>query len=234
MATMLVSCHFTEEIHIAADGSGKVSFTFDGAEVLAMAGDQFPGSKEEAVDTVMVFKDFLERYQDSISKLSAVEQARLKKLEHFKMHMVVDSEAQAMNMDFYGDFKDVTALNDLFVDFQTATALGGQQVSKGVAPAVTKEPTEVVYAYTNNTFRRKTNILDTVQLQKRIDSLSQMRMFLASSTYELKYRFPKKIKKTSNPKALFGQDGKSLTLQVGLLDFMKEPTVLDIEVVLDN
>jgi len=64
--------------------------------------------------------------------------------------------------------------------------------------------------------------------------MEQMKMFMATSKYKIKYHFPKKIKKISNDKALFSQDGKSFTLEVGFLEYMDNPKILDIEVDLEE
>ena len=59
-------------------------------------------------------------------------------------------------------------------------------------------------------------------------------MFLGESTYTLKYHFPRKIKTISAEKALFSQDGKSFTLEIGFLELLENPKVLDIEVELEK
>ncbi len=237
---ILVGCQFSEELHLKEDGSGKISFNFDGSEVMQMAGDKMTEGEEKVIDTLMVFKDFLEEKKDSIAQLPIEEQERLKKLENFRMHMFMNSEKKEMTFDLYSEFKNVSDLGNLFNEFKTASTLGGKKAGSSMGkqdPLSNTEgsdPTKVSYSFVNNKFKRVTEILDEEKLKQDIDSLEQMKMFMASSKYKINYHFPKKIKKISNEKALFSQDGKSFTLEVGFLEYMDNPKVLDIEVDLEE
>ncbi|MEM0933570.1 MAG: hypothetical protein AAGJ12_13965 [Bacteroidota bacterium] len=112
LATVLVvvfavSCNFTEEMTIKEDGSGRLSINFDGSELMGMAGDEImKNNKEKPIDSLISFKDMLEEKKDSISQLSTEDQAKLKKLEPFKMHMVMNPETKEMKFDLFSDFKD--------------------------------------------------------------------------------------------------------------------------------
>ncbi|MFD2562701.1 hypothetical protein [Aquimarina rubra] len=241
-AILLVGCQFSEDLHINEDGSGKISFNFDGSEIMQIAGDKVTEEKEEIIDSTLVFKEFLEEKKDSIAQLPPEEQEKLKKLENFKMHMLMNPESKEMKFDLYSEFKSVEELGDVFNNFKTASAIGnknkaGQTASPAGDPlsnAEGEDPTRVVYSYKKNKFKRVTQILDRAKLKKSLDSIEQMKMFLASSKYKINYHFPKKIKKISSEKALFSQDGKSFTLEVGFLEYMENPKVLDVEVELEK
>jgi len=243
----LVGCNFTEDLYLNDDGSGKISFNFDGSEILKMAGDKLgegigeEKKEEKTIDTLMVFKDFLEEKKDSIATLSKAEQERLKKLENFKMHMFMNPKTYEMKFDLYSEFKDVSDLGNLLSDFKTASALGGKNAQSSVGKASDplsnaegEDPTKVSYTFKKNKFKRVTEILDREKLKMSLDSLEQMKMFLATSKYKVNYHFPKKIKKISSEKAMFSQDGKSFTLEVGFLEYMKNPAILDVEVELED
>ncbi|MBW1297094.1 hypothetical protein [Aquimarina litoralis] len=250
MAILLVGCQFSEDLHINEDGSGKISFNFDGSELLKMAGDKLgeglgeegkEGKEEKVIDTLMVFKDFLEEKKDSIAQLPQAEQDRLKKLEDFRMHMFMDPKTMEMKFDLYSEFKNVSDLGNIFNDFKTASSLGSKNANSAVGapkdPLSSTEgddPTRVSYTFKDNKFKRVTEILDEKQLKQGLDSLEQMKMFLASSKYKIKYHFPRKIKKISSKEALFSQDGKSFTLEVGFIDYMENPKILDVEVELEK
>ncbi|WP_299259911.1 hypothetical protein [uncultured Aquimarina sp.] len=235
---LLVGCQFSEDLHINEDGSGKISFNFDGSEIMQIGGDKITEGKEEIIDSTLVFKDFLEEKKDSISKLSAEEQQKLKKLESFKMHMLMNTQSKEMKFDLYSEFKKVEELGDVFNSFKTASTIGNQKKASPAGSPLTssngEDPTKVIYSYTENKFKRVTEILDEEKLKMSLDSLEQMKMFLASSKYKINYHFPKKIKKISSEKAMFSQDGKSFTLEVGFLEYMEDPTVLDVEVELEK
>ncbi len=242
MAVLFVGCQFSENLHINEDGSGKISFNFDGSEILQIGGDKITEGKEEIIDSTLVFKDFLEEKKDSIAQLSAEEQQKLKKLENFRMHMLMNPESKEMKFDLYSKFKSVDELDDVFNNFKTASSIGnknkadetGAPGGNPLSSAEGKDPTRVVYSYKKNKFKRVTQILDKEKLKMSVDSMEQMKMFLASSKYKINYHFPKKIKKISSDKAMFSQDGKSFTLEVGFLEYMENPKVLDVEVELEK
>ncbi|MEM9077525.1 MAG: hypothetical protein AAGC43_10815 [Bacteroidota bacterium] len=230
-----VSCNFTEEITINEDGSGKLSINFDGSELMEMAGDEMMKDNEKAIDSLISFKDILEEKKDSIAQLSPEEQAKLKKLERFNMHMLMDPEAKQMKFDLFSEFKNVNEVNDAFNAFQSASTLGPNS-NQGNQPKVGGQDnaTEVNYSFDNNKFSRTAKILDQELFQQSIDSLQGAEMFLSGSTYTLKYHFPKRVKSASAEGATFSADGKTLIYEVKFLDLMKDPSVLDLEVELEN
>ena len=238
IAILLIGCQFSEELHITEDGSGKISFNFDGSEFMQISGDKITEGREEIIDSTMVFKDFLEEKKDSISKLPIEQQEKLKKLESFSMHMLMNPQSKEMKFDLYSDFKEIEELGDIFSNFKTASAIGNKNTASPASDPLSvsneQEPTKVIYSYKENKFKRITEILDEEKLKMSVDSLEQMKMFLASSKYKINYHFSKKIKKISSDNALFSQDRKSFILEVGFLEFMEDPRVLDVEVELED
>lgn len=230
-----ISCNFTEEITINEDGSGKLSINFDGSELMEMAGEEMMKDNEKAVDSLISFKDLLEEKKDSIAQLSPEEQAKLKKLEPFKMRMVMNPEEKQMKFDLFSEFKNVNEVNDAFNAFQSASSLGPNNGQSKQPKIGGEEPTtEVNYNYTGNVFSRTATIIDQEMFQQSIDSLQGAEMFLSGSTYTLKYHFPKRVKSASAEGATFSADGKTLIYEVKFLDLMKDPSVLDLEVELEN
>ena len=239
---LLVGCQFSENLNLNEDGTGKITINFDGSELMKMGEGQV-AEKKEAIDSLLVFNDFLEENKDSISKLSKEMQERLQRLKDFEMHIVVNSESKKMNMDMYKDFKDISKLGDVFNDFKTAMVIEGKN-NKTPGNGSTLDPletltseeggTKVKYSFKNNKFSRITEIIDEEKVKKNIDSLEKTRMFLASSKYKLKYTFPRKIIKMSSDKATFSLDMKSFILEVGFIEFMENPKILDVEVELEN
>ncbi len=234
-AIFVISCNFTEEITINEDGSGKLSINFDGSELMEMAGEEMMKDNEKAVDSLISFKDILEEKKDSIAQLSPEEQAKLKKLERFNMHMLMDPAAKQMKFDLFSEFKNVNEVNDAFNAFQSASSMGpnsGQDKQPKLSGG--DAATEVNYSFAGNKFSRKAKILDQELFQQGIDSLQGAEMFLSGSTYTLKYHFPKRVKSSSAEAATFSADGKTLIYEVKFLDLMKDPSVLDLEVELEN
>ncbi|MGX1931063.1 hypothetical protein [Flagellimonas sp. 2504JD4-2] len=233
MVALTSSCNFTEEITLQEDGSGKLSINFDGSELMEMAGDEMKKSNEKPVDSLISFKDLLEDKKDSIATLSPEEQAKLKKLEPFSMHMIMNPDEKLMKFDLFSEFKNVNEVNDAFNAFQGANILGSQKEGTPPAP-MESSASEVSYSFDNNSFTRKATILDQELFQQQIDSLQGAEMFLSGSTYTLKYHFPRKVKSTSAEEATFSVDGKTLIYEVKFLDLMKDPSLLDLEVQLED
>ena len=235
MAVALVSsCNFTEEIHLNENGSGKLSIKFDGSDMMEMGGEEFAQTEEEAVDSIISFKDLLEEKKDSIAQLSPEEQAKLKKLEPFNLRMVMDPEKKEMLFDMFSDFKDISEMNDAFNTFQEASTMGPNN-KQAAGPMPDTEPaTEVNYSFNKNKFTRKAIIVNEELFQQKLDSMQGAEMFLSGSTYTLKYHFPKKVKSTTAEGATFSVDGKTMIYEVDFLDLMKNPSLLDLEVELEK
>ena len=75
------------------------------------------------MDTIIFIKDILEEKKDSISKLSAAEQKKLKKMEDYKMQMRMDSDANELLFNLSVDFKSVEEANDLLEGFGDSMSL---------------------------------------------------------------------------------------------------------------
>ncbi|MFS4468479.1 hypothetical protein [Maribacter sp. 2210JD10-5] len=231
---LIVSCNFTEEIFLEEDGSGKISINFDGSQLMDMAGEEMMKSSEKAIDSTVSFKQFLEDKKDSIATLSPEEQAKLKKLEPFTLHMVMNPEEKVMKFDMYNDFKNINEIGDAFNSFQSISSLNPQGGNTPKIMGDNEQASEVDYNFQNNTFTRKAIITDMELHKQMTDSLQSAEMFLAGSTYTLKYHFPKRVKSASVHGAMFSADGKTLIYEVGFLELMKNPEVLNLEVELED
>ncbi|MWB95089.1 hypothetical protein GON26_12020 [Flavobacterium sp. GA093] len=237
LTATLTSCTFTENIHINDNGTGKFSVDMDGSSLMAMAGnqlgDQMGADAKKNIDTTFTFKQLFEEKKDSIAKLSPEAQAELKKLENFVVNTKMNAEQKQFLMTLSTDFKNVNELQDIL---QTMSAM--QKLEKGSAAATMplsgglgNNNSKLNYTYDGKKFTRKA-IIDTQKLTEKVpDSAADMsKMIFASSTYVLKYHFPKKIKKVSNPNAMFSEDRKTITIQYPFTDYMENPDKLNFEV----
>lgn len=232
----MTSCNFTEEIHLNEDGSGKLSINFDAQELMAMVGSLDSLRQEQPMDSTLVFKDLLEEKKDSIALLPLEEQARLKNLEPFSMHMVVDPAAQVMRFELFSEFQNIEKVNDAFNAFQSASALGPKSDgAMGAASMTGGDPaTEVNYTFSKNTFSRSITIIDQELFKKNLDSMQGTEMFLGGSTYTFKYHFPRRVKKVNVEGATFSMDGKTMIYEVDFLEMMKSPETMALEVELED
>ncbi|NAY92244.1 hypothetical protein GTQ34_09960 [Muricauda sp. JGD-17] len=232
---LFTACNFTEEIHLQEDGSGKLSIFFDGSELMEMAGEEMQKNNEKPVDSLIYFKDFLEAKKDSIAQLPEEEQAKLKKLEPFTLHMLMNPEEKLMKFDLSSEFKQIAEVNDAFNTFQEASALGpGSSADQPGPKPMENHSTEVNYSFEDGVFTRTAKILDEELFEQSLDSLQGADMFLSGSTYTLKYHFPRRVKSASIEEATYSADGKTLIYEVNFMDVIKDPKALDLKVELED
>lgn len=238
ICTTFFSCQFSENIYINADGSGKMEFMFDGSLLMQMAGEQISDTQEKAIDSTFSFKELFNTMRDSISKLPLNEQQKLKRLEPFNMHMVMNPETSEMRYDLFTDFNNVSDLQDMFKAMKSVGDItGNSQASEASNPFSSfgsDESTSLDYNYDGKTFKRTAKIIDKEAYKQVTDSLGQMAMMFGSSTYKLNYHFPKRIKSVSNDNAMFSDDRKSFTVEFGFMDYITDPEALNLEVVLED
>ena len=130
---------------------------------------------------------------------------------------------------------EIDLVNNVFNTFQNMDALSpAGRANQPQFLSNDNKSSEVSYSFDKSTFTRKAKILNTTLHQQAIDSLAGAEMFLTGSTYTLKYHFPKRVKSASAEDATFSADGKTLIYQVGFLELMKNPEILNLEVELEE
>ena len=232
----LTSCTLTENIYVNDNGTGKFSVDMDGSSLMAMAGeqlgDQMGADTKKNIDTTFTFKQLFEEKKDSIAKLSPEAQKELKKLENFVVNTKMNAEKKEFLMTLSTDFKNVNELQDAVQALSSLQKLeGGANSSTPFAGGLGDNNSKLSYTYDGKKFTRKAVIDKQKLAEKGKESEADMsKMIFASSTYILKYHFPKRIKKVSNPTALFSEDRKSITIQYPFTDYMENPDKLNFDV----
>ncbi|MBF7092522.1 hypothetical protein IUY40_13375 [Flavobacterium sp. ALJ2] len=231
----LTSCTFTENIDVAADGTGKFSLEMDGSALMAMAGEQLGNEMNESkqnIDSTFSFKEMFKNKKDSIAKLSLEEQKELKKLENFMVHMKMNTEQNQFLLNLKTDFKNVNELQDMVKSLSAIQNIEKNKSSEGKLPfdGSFSNNSIVSFNYDGKKFNKKVVLNSKETIKAVADSLGMYRMIFASSSYVIKYRFPKKVKKVSNANALFSEDRKTITIQYPFIDYMENPTKLGLEV----
>lgn len=230
----LVSCQFTETMVLNEDGSGRMSIQMDMSEMMA-----FSGMSEDTTvvktDTVISMKRFFEEKKDSIAKLSKSEQAKLKKVENYNVHMTMDSETSELLLDVFVDFTDISEANDLMKGLDQGSAfVPGITTDSEDEGEDSPEVVGVAYSYKKGKFKRDAYIIDKEEHRQQVDSMKSAEAFMSGMKYKLKYTFPRKIKKSSVKDATYSLDGKTIEFERNFIEFMKDPDLLDIEVELEN
>lgn len=234
---LLTSCQFTESITFEKNGSGKMNFSVDASEMMSMMGESMADSSEEAIDTIVNFKEFLEENKDSIAQLSPEEQETLKSLEDFTMHMVMNSQEGEVFFDLSTEFENTDKLSDMFAEMNKMQALSNNDsMNQGPFGGISENSgnIETSYSFDGKTFNRITKIIDQAAFDKNKDSIMQASMMFATSIYSLKYTFPKKIKSVSSENALISNEGKTVTVNYTLGDYISDPEKMNLEIVLEK
>lgn len=235
-AITLMSCQFTETMIINEDGTGKMTIEVNLNEMMAFSNEAMTDSVPVKLDTIVYMKQFLEEKKDSISKLPAGEQKKLKAMENFYVNMKMNSETSEMIYSISTDFKNINEANDLLNSLEQAGDLMPNQNSstqlkkEGDSPEIVG----VKYSFNKGVFKRDAYIKDKELHSKEVDSLKETAAFLGSSMYSLNYTFPRKIKRTSNSKATFSGDKKTVFVKESFIEYFKNPDLLDLEVELEN
>ncbi|TPG38132.1 hypothetical protein [Flavobacterium pectinovorum] len=232
----LTSCTLTENIYVNDNGTGKFSVDMDGSSLMAMAGDQLGdqmgADAKKNIDTTFTFKQLFEEKKDSIAKLSPEAQKELKKLENFVVNTKMNAEKKEFLMTLSTDFKNVNELQDALQSMSALQKLeGGANAAAPFSKGLGDNNSKLSYTYDGKKFTRKAVIDKQKLAEKAKDSAADMsKMIFASSNYIIKYHFPKRIKKVSNPNATFSEDRKSITIQYPFTDYMENPDKLNFEI----
>lgn len=230
----LTSCTFTENINITDNGTGKFSLEMDGSALMAMAGEQLGNEMNDSkqkIDTTFSFKEMFKNKKDSIAKLSPEEQKELKKLENFLVNMKMNTTENQFLLNLNSDFKNVNELQDMVKSLSAIQNIEKNN-SQDKLPfgGNFNNNSTVNFNYDGKKFNRKV-ILTPKETNKPVeDSLGMNKMIFASSTYILKYNFPKKIKKVSNSNAVFSEDRKTITIEYPFTEYMENPAKMALEV----
>lgn len=237
MALTIVSCQFNETMVMNEDGSGTMSVEVNLNEMMAFGGAALMDSAQVKLDTVIHIKQFLEEKRDSISKLSKNEQEKLKKLENFDIRVKMNSETSEMVYDISTQFKSVSEANDIMNGLEQASNLVPNKDAEPKGRNNDKDTPEIIgvnYSFEKGVFKRDAYIKNEKLYQKQVDSMKQAEAFMGGSNYTLKYTFPKKIKKVSNPDVTFSADKKTMILKKPFIEYFKNPDLLDLEVELEK
>ncbi|WP_417558871.1 hypothetical protein [Mesoflavibacter zeaxanthinifaciens] len=242
MTLFLTSCNFSEDVYINEDGSGKISFSFDGSQLMQMAGDKIKEDGEKAIDSTFSFKELFDEKRDSISKLPAEEQAKFKKLENFSMHMVMNPETEQMTFELFTEFNNASEMQNMFEAMNTFSELEGNKKGKKQPINDPSNPfsqldntaTKLDYNFDGKTFTRTVKILDPEAHQKGADSIKDMMAMFGSSTYKLNYHFPRPVKSVNNDNAMFSADRKTIMVEFPFATYVTDPEALNLEIILED
>lgn len=199
--------NITEEIFLEKDGSGKYVMSLDMEKMMemvdmmkALAPDSAKGKDMDMDGSLM---DSLQNSMGDLSSVPGITEFRKEK-----------KDKNTYQISFR--FKDIKALNDA--------------MRKRNEKAANKDD---VYAFSrgNFEFRDTTNfgvnnaLNDLAGSDSAQAAMEMVRAMMGDMTYTTIYHFPGKVKNFSNKDAKLDSDGKTLRLQVNMLDREKVSTL---------
>lgn len=231
-ASLLVSCNMTENIYINENGTGKFSIDMDASGMMAMMPkDSTASDLSKDIDSTFTFKSLLELKKDSISKLPVAEQEKLKKLEKFSMSTKMNAREKVFLFSIFTDFDDVSELQDAMSSVNAVQSMNKSSAASGLPiSGLGDSNSELRYSYDGNKFLRKASPSKTKKTDAQKEEDDSLKMIYESSQYTLKYHFPKKVKKTNNPNALYSEDRKTITIEYPLNEYMDNPEKLNLDI----
>ncbi len=227
LITSLTNCMFTEEIYINNNGSGNYAFKIDMSEMMKSMGEMSPKDslkESKVLDTIVFFKDILEKNKDSIATLDKEDKEIIEALKDLKLHMQVDEEKGKMLMDFKMDFKNISELKNMEQKIAKAQALSDKKKKDKSLPS----NSDVSYSFKDKIFSRKVTLKDLSEEQ--LNEIKEASSFLEGGLYKIIYHFESEIKSVSFKGAQLSDDKKTMTIEIPMDSIIKNQKLLDFEV----
>ncbi|MEZ4852762.1 hypothetical protein [Flavobacterium sp.] len=254
VALLSTSCSITENLIINEDGTGKYAFDLDASQLISMAGNRKnsdtleENAKKEDIDSIISFKEIFAEKKDSIAQLSAAEQARLKKMENFKIHMLIKEADEVMKYSMFADFTTVNELDEMMSPLQSMTIFGiaKDDLPTGINNTSATTDAAQQFFYDGATFKKslkakeKQTEVETVVEDEETESEAafskqhdeSIEMLFAQSHFKIKYTFPKAVKKvTSKYEVMYSEDRKTITIEMPFKEYMNDVEKSNIEVI---
>jgi hypothetical protein len=168
----LTSCAITETFEIKEDRSGNFRYDIDMSQMMEMAGNL--GAEEPSkskknkskknrevaskdLDTTFIFQSIFDEKRDSIAQLPIEEQQKLKRLEKFTIHMVMNEADKKFVYSMYADFDSIDELMEMLSPMQTMQSIGGGGTSNPMAKSASealKDDSKTSYFYDGKVFKK--------------------------------------------------------------------------------
>ncbi|SMC42154.1 hypothetical protein [Moheibacter sediminis] len=229
IAILLVSCQITERVYIQENGGVKYETEMNFTEMMGMMFSQ--ESKDSLrligqfpIDSVMTFSD-LEKMDPKLNpdKTGDAEREFLNVMDKMKVRMVMnDNEGK---ISFGVEEKDVKSFNSYMKEIKTA----GEKLAKEDKAAADNLAQSgmlnfMEFKYDGKSFQRIASSETSKMLGEMNDSTAEStRQMMGMFQYKIEYHFPKKIKKSNIENATYSLDGKTMTVDVPMIELMEDP-----------
>lgn len=230
---LTASCQVTETLHINPDGTGTIEVSEEREEnsYMQLAKEEY--AKEDFYrDTTYVFKDYFTKYGETFARTSKEDQNVYLRYSDVKVHIKKSSSEKEFRTLISQNFKNATDIVDLYKTEDYA-----DNIKNNYALSAEEHYYKVSYSYVGNRFNRSVKITDSIFLKREFDRLENYKSYYKGlklvQSYVLDYHFPRKIQSVSNPQAKISENQKSLSIEFLLTDCVQNPTITNLEVILE-
>jgi len=230
---LLASCQITETITINPDGSGDIEVVQlrDENSYMQIAGQDY--SRENIFqDTTYIFKEYIQKYNETFLKYKPEEQQLFQKYANVKVHLKKSSFEKEFKNVFSLHFDKVSEIPDLYKTENYAS-----DIQHNYALTAENHYYRIGYDFDGKVFKRSISIINTAEFEKAKEESkkfeNQYGTLKLIQSYVLKYHFPRNIKSISNSNAIISSDKKSFTIEFKLSSFLQNPESTNLEVVLE-
>lgn len=230
---LTASCQVTETLRINPDGTGtiEVSEIREENSYMQLAKEEY--AKEDFYrDTTYVFKDYFTKYGETFARTSKEDQNVYLRYSDVNVHIKKSSSEKEFRTLISQQFKNATDIVDLYKAENYA-----DNIKHNYALSAEEHYYKVSYSYLGNRFNRTVKITDSIFLKREFDRLENYKSYYKGlklvQSYVLDYHFPRKILSVSNPQAKISENQKSLSIEFLLTDCVQNPTITNLEVILE-
>jgi hypothetical protein len=230
---LTASCQVTETLRINPDGTGtiEVSEVREENSYMQLAKEEY--AKEDFYrDTTYVFKDYFTKYGETFARTSKEDQNVYLRYSDVNVLIKKSSSEKEFRTLVSQNFKNATDIVDLYKTEDYA-----DNIKNNYALSAEEHYFKVSYSYVGNRFNRTVKITDSIFLKREFDRLEKYKTYYKGlklvQSYVLDYHFPRKILSVSNPQAKISENQKSLSIEFLLTDCVQNPTITNLEVILE-
>ena len=221
------SCSIYEDVYFYENGSIKYQLSFDGSKLLEIPGME----KDLPTDSTLSIIDMIE--EDSI--VSEIDKSDLENLSPLFISFKSDTVNNKLNILLTGDFKDAESLNKAFSSLNKTNDLKKSNPSEISGMPFGKNSFDALKLYSlyswNKTTMSRTidSTANDTSVEEPVDNLNTaIDQLLNEGKIVVRYHFPKKTVKISDPEALITQDGKTVVVEYPIEHFTKPSEKMDI------
>lgn len=228
---LFMSCQVTETVVVDEKGSGIATFELLRMEqsYQQLAGEAY-NKNEVFEDTTYVFDDFIQKYNETFSKLTPEDKAIFNAYKGVQVQIKKNSFEKEFRTVLSQKFQKASEIVDLY-----KTERYVSDIVHNYALSAEEDYFNVAFQYNGNQFKRIVTITNPIifaEKQKEYNQYKeQFSKFKLHQKLTLRFQFPKKIVSVSVANAIISPDQKSVEINFLLLQSLIDPesTAVSIE-----